>query len=832
MIYSLRERNPPNMMRRWTLVFAALFATLFAAGRIQAVGEAEEFPALRVVPAVIRLDSPEASDQVLVFGKRDDSQVDLTRRATFKLAAPGIAEVSSTGRIKPLADGRTNLVVRVDGERAEVAVDVRGIRSPPPVSFRREITAMLSKAGCNAGGCHGKAEGQNGFKLSVFGYDPQFDHQAIVSQGRGRRVFPAAPENSLLLLKATGQLPHGGGHKIEPNSRWQRLVRRWIAEGMALDAETDDAVVQIAVEPAAVKLPAKGEQQLRVVAFDGAGNARPVSAEADFQSNQDGIASVSRDGLVTATDVPGEAAILVRYLGHVAVCRVVRPRGEGDFARPPERNFIDRLAWDKLAELRIPPSALADEATFMRRVYLDTIGTLPTAEEARRFLADSADSDAGADKRQRLVASLLERPEYADYWTQRWSDLLQLDRDIVGTQATVAMTRWLREKIAENAPYDQFVREVLTAKGSTQAKSPAAFYRVQNDPEKLARSISQLFLGVRIECAQCHHHPFERWDQRDYFALAGFFTGIERKSAPGGGEKIVDVDGKDLSHPRTGATVKAAALGAEPATFADERDRRRVFAEWATSGVNPYFARTIANRLWAHYFGRGLVEPVDDLRATNPASNEPLMQALAEHLVAVKFDLRAFTKTLLDSRLYQLSAATNAANHLDEQNYSHAAWKPLPAEVLLDAVSQATGVSEEFPGWPRGYRAIELWDNKLPSHFLDTFGRPKRQTVCACERGVEPSMAQALHLMNAGTTVGKIQHRDGRAAELARSNMPPDRIVEELYLATLSRFPSDEERRAMLAAFAASPTNGDAHRAAVEDVLWTLINTKEFVFNH
>lgn len=815
------------MVSRTALV-ALMFVAGFAASDRSSRGLfAGESPAgLRVLPEAVLLSSPESSDQIVVLELQSPTPVDATRRATFEPADPRIVAVSSTGRVVPLADGRTTIAVRTPTAQSQIAVEVQGVASPPPVSFRRDIAAVLSKAGCNAGGCHGKAEGQNGFKLSVFGYDPALDHQAIVSQGRGRRVFPAAPDNSLLLLKATGRAAHGGGQKIEPDSRWYRLVRRWIGEGMRLDAETGETAVRIAVEPAEVRLASHGEQQLRVVAYDAAGNARPVTAEADFQSNQDTIAGVSRDGLVKATDVPGEAAILVRYLGHVAVCRVVRPRASGDFVRPPERNFIDRLAWNKLAELRIAPSEMADDATFLRRVFLDTIGTLPTPDEARRFLADAA-----PDKRRRLVAGLLGRPEYADYWAQRWSDLLQVDRDIVGSQATVAMTRWIREQIAANVPYDRFVRDVLTVRGAAHSKSPAAFYQVQNDPQKLARSVSQLFLGVRIECAQCHHHPFERWDQKDYVALAGFFTGVERKAGPGGGVKIVDVDGKDLAHPRSGAIVPAAGLAAAPAVFSSQADRRRAFAAWATSADNPYFARTIVNRLWAHYFGRGLVEPVDDLRATNPASNEPLMQALVEHLVAVKFDLRAFSQTLLDSQLYQLSAATNEANGLDEQNYSHAAWKPLPAEVLLDAVSQATGVSEEFNGWPRGYRAIQVWDNKLPSHFLETFGRPTRQTVCACERGVEPSMAQALHLMNATSTMSKIQHRDGRAAELAGSELSPEGIVEELYLATLSRYPSDAERRAMLEPFAAA-MSVEARRAAIEDVMWTLLNTKEFAFNH
>jgi hypothetical protein len=404
---------------------------------------------------------------------------------------------------------------------------------------------------------------------------------------------------------------------------------------------------------------------------------------------------------------------------------------------------------------------------------------------------------------------------------------LQADKDIITPQGTVAMTRWIHQQITANTPWDRLVYEVLTAQGSTVGNSPAGFFQVQADPEKSARAVSQLFLGVRIECAQCHHHPFERWDQKDYFALAGFFTGVDRKSLPGGALKIVDKPGEDLKHPRTSEPVPTAGLGAAPAMFPDPKDRRRVLAQWLTAKENSLFVRSIVNRLVGHYWGRGLVEPVDDLRATNPASNEPLMQALADHLIEVSFDLKAFTRTLLNSRVYQLDSTVTDSNRLDDQNYSRAAIKPMPAEVLLDAMSQATGIPERFNGWPEGYRAIQVWDNKLPSLFLETFGRPVRQSVCACERGVEPSMAQALHLMNSETTTVKIEDRRGRAASLAASDLPPSAIIEELYLASVSRFPTAQEQELMQR----SLTETDDRRKAVEDVLWTLLNTREFVFN-
>ena len=777
---------------------------------------------LRIHPAQITLSGPESSDQITVLlNQPDGTSRDVTRSARFVLSDPSLAAISPSGRLEPLRDGQLQLTAETGGLTAQAAVTIANTAAPSPVSFRHDILPLLTRASCNSGGCHGKAEGQNGFKLSVFGYDAAADHAAIVSEGRGRRVFPAAPANSLFLRKATADMPHGGGLKIPSGGRWHRLILRWMHEGMVLDPETADPVAELIVEPAAISMTARDSRQLRVLAKLTDGNLRPVTAEAEYQSNQDGIATVDRDGLVTATDVPGEAAILVRYAGHVAVCRITRPRDSGEFTRPPERNFIDRFVWDKLLQLRIPPSPPADDATFLRRASLDITGTLPTAAAARAFLADT-----NPEKRRQLVDQLLKSPEYADFWAQRWSDLLQVDKDTVSPEGTVAMTRWIHSQLERNVPFDQFARNVLTVQGSTFSESPAAFHLVQDTPEKLARSVSQLFLGVRIECAQCHHHPFERWDQKDYFGFAGIFTSVDRKPDPRGGQKIVSRTPTPLKHPRTGIEVPPTPLAGSPFTVQPGSDIRRQLADWAVAPQNPWFARTLANRLWAHYFGRGLVEPIDDHRATNPASNEPLLQALAQHLVDVRFDIHAFTRTLLDSQAWQLSSLTTEANQLDEQNASHALWKPLPAEVLLDAVSHVTQVPEVFNGWPVGYRAIQVWDNKLPSPFMEVFGRPQRQTVCACERGTEPSIAQALHLMNSPATMDKVQSVSGRAARLAASDFSPEQILDELYLTALSRFPTPEERTLMLQAFQQAPNR----QTATEDIIWVLLNSREFVF--
>ncbi|MBM4069598.1 MAG: DUF1549 domain-containing protein [Planctomycetes bacterium] len=798
-----------------TIVLGAWLA--FAAAECRAQG-------LRVSPASIVLDNPEASQQILVHARPAG---DVTRSATYESLDPKIAVVDKAGLVQPVSEGRTTIIAHHGSEQARLGVEVSGFKKPAPVAFETEVMAIFSKAGCNAGACHGKAEGKNGFKLSVFGFDPAADFESLMKETRGRRVFPSSPKNSLLLLKGTGQIAHGGGRRLDPNGLPYRRLLRWIEEGAQFSAGTP--ITHIEVEPREQILGFAGTQQLRVTAVDAEGKRRCVTADAQYDSNAGTVAKVDARGRVQANSVPGQAAILVRYLDHVTLCRITVPRpvlaghDKDKFIRPPEANFIDRLAWDHLERLAIPPSDLCDDATFLRRAFLDTIGTLPTVAEARDFLADKR-----PNRRALLIDRLLDRPEYADYWAMRWSDLLRVDRDTITPAGAVAMTRWLRRQLADNRPYDEFARTILTARGSVADEGPAAIYKALTTPEEMSRSFSQLFLGVRIQCAQCHHHPSERWSQDDYFALAGFFTGVGRKTPAGASETIFAAEGIDLKHPRTGKLVPAQALGATKADFARVPDRRTVLARWLTTPDNPFFARALANRLWAHYFGRGLVEPLDDQRATNPAVNEPLLDALAKHLRDVKFDVKAFTRTLLNSRLYQL-AGLAPGRSVDEQNSSHASPRAVPAEVLLDAISQATGVAERFNGWPEGYRAIQLWDNRMPSYFLRIFGRPVRASVCECERSNEPSIAQALHLMNSEEIMNKIRARQGTARKLARSDKTPAAIIDELYLGTLSRFPSEREREVMLRVFTES---GDDRQAAVEDVLWALLNTRGFVYNH
>lgn len=776
---------------------------------------------LQVLPEKIILEGPEATRQIQVQERTGDSRmVDWTHESQYQVRNPEIARVDGSGMVEPLSEGVTTIRVACKSGTVEVPLEVRGLKNPPPVSFEQQVMPLITKAGCNSGGCHGKAEGQQGFKLSVFGFDPQSDHVALVMEGRGRRVMPDAPEASLFLTKATGRVPHGGGRKIQEGTIPYKTLVRWIREGARIGTTGFPVLHHLEMQPAGQTLELSGAMQLQVTAVDEKGVRRCVSAEAEFESNMPTIAGVDRKGWVQAGAIPGEAAILARYLGQISVCKVIIPRKDSAFPRPAEFNFIDRHVLNKLASLGIPPSDLADDGMFLRRVYLDTIGTLPTAEESRRFLGDKK-----PDKRSALIEDLLKRPEYADYQAMQWADLLRVDRDALTAQGSVAMTRWLKTQFEQNRPYDQFVRDIVTARGNIGSEGPAGFYKAIAKPEVIARSISQLFLGVRIECAECHHHPSDKWGQDDYYGLAGYFTGITKKTSPLG-EIILAGKGADVKHPLTGKPVPTHALGEPMEPIPDHPDRRQLLADWMTSPSNPYFSRSIVNRIWAHYFGRGLVDPIDDLRQTNPASNEPLLADLAKRLVEEKYDLRALTRLILNSRTYQLGPQTRL-NASDSQNFSHASSRPMPAEVLLDAICQATGVPEKFNGWPEGARAIQMWDNRMPSYFLKLFGRPVRASVCECERSNEPSIAQALHLMNSPEIAAKIHSKKGRARQLAALDKKPELIIEELYLGILSRFPTKEELPALEELFQETGRN---RAEAVEDVIWTLLNTKEFVF--
>ena len=693
---------------------------------------------------------------------------------------------------------------------------------PRSFNFENDISPLLTRHGCNGSQCHGKAEGQNGFKLSVFGYDALADWRAVVTESKGRRANSAAPEQSLFLAKSSGTLPHQGGARIPVGSPDYETIRAWLAAGAPFGSTNDARVVRVELEPRERTLVPGAKLQLRVNATYSDGRRADVTRFCVFQSNNDALARVDEHGAVSIGLLPGQTSIMARYLGEVTSFMAIVPRpgkpvGDAGFA---EFNFIDRHVNAHLKKLNLRPSDLCDDATFLRRAQLDIVGALPTAEEARRFLDDRA-----TDKRAKLVDALLARPEFIDFWTLKWADLLRVDRQKLGSRDAYAYYRWIRGQFAANRPLDQFARALLTAEGPLDEVPAGHFYKVVNKPGDMANAVSQVFLGVRLACAECHHHPFDRWSQSDYYGMSGFFAQVNvRKGALG--ETLLAEGNPTTKHPRTGETVPPHALGAEVKDVAG--DRRRVLAEWFTAAENPFFARNLANRLVAHFLGRGIVEPVDDVRATNPPGNPALLDAVATSLVESRFNLKQFIRTLTSSRTYQLSATPNDTNAQDEQNYSRALFKRLPAEVLLDAVCDATGVPEKFDGVPTGTRAVQLWDSQAQHYFLKLFGRPVRVTACECERNTEASIAQVLHLLNSPGLHAKLTHADGRLARLVAAHADNNRLAEELYLTFYSRRPTPEERALATRHFAA----GQDRQQAVEDFAWSLLNTVEFVFNH
>ncbi len=760
-------------------------------------------------------------------------RVDLTRKAVFQAEPAGIVSIQVGGIVVAEGDGTATIRVEFEGARGEAIVEVSGAREPLRPTFERDVMPVLTRAGCNAGACHGKARGQNGFQLSLLGFDPDFDHAAIAREGRGRRVFPASPEHSLLLLKATAQVAHGGGRRVESAGPFHEILLRWIADGLPRTPADAARVARISIEPAERILAAGDEQQVAVTAHFSDGTTADVTHLAAFQSSESAVVAVNSEGLIVAGPITGESAITARFNGMFATCDVSIPLpGEvpaDTYAQLPRSNFIDPLVWRKLQKLGLTPSAPADDSTYLRRAYLDVIGCLPTPEETRAFLADP-----DADKRARLVDRLLARPEYADHWANKWVDLLRPNPFRVGIKAVWNLDAWVRDAFRKNLAYDEFVRQVVAARGSTFRDGASTVFRDRREPEEVATMVSQLFLGIRLECARCHHHPFESWGQDQFYGFAAYFARVGRKgtglSPPiSGGEEIVyGAKRGEVKHPLTGEVLPPRPLfGTAGSTSDPEVDPRDVLARWMTDAQNPYFARVIVNRVWADLMGRGIVEPVDDLRATNPPSNAPLLDALADDFRRHGHDLKHLIRTIMASSVYALGSTPHDRNVSDTRNFSRHYRQRLRAEVLLDALSDITGIAESFDGTPQGTRAVAVWTHRAPSLFLDTFGRPDPNQDPPCERTSDTSVVQALHLMNAPALQSKITSDDGRVALLARSEKTPRELVEELYLLAYSRRPTEEEFGVGVELFQGSRAS---RRRAIEDLLWALVNSAEFLF--
>lgn len=784
----------------------------------------------RAVDGRFVLAGRDAAQQMVINGVYSSGQNrDLSRTAKYAVTPPGIVEVDATGYATPVKEGEATIAVDAgSGVSATTKVLVTNIEQDKPVNFPNQVTPIFTKFACNGGGCHGKSGGQNGFRLSLLGFEPSEDYEYLVKEGRGRRLFPAAPDRSLLLQKASAKVPHGGGMRIEYDSPAYRVLRRWIEQGMPYGSDEDPTITHISVYPTESLMERDGTQQLTVTAHYSDGSTEDVTRTAQFDSNDAEMAEVAVTGLVKTSQLTGSVAIMARYQGQVGVFRATVPLGVEVANLPAAKNYIDEHVFAKLKSLGLPPSAVADDATFLRRVSIDIAGRLPTLEESQAFLADSS-----SDKRAKAIDRLLNSTDYADYFAMKWSSILRNKRRQEGEKpATFAFYDWIRDSLNQNKPYDVFVREVLTSSGEATTNPPVAWYREVKDMSAQVEDTAQLFLGLRIQCARCHHHPFEKWSQQDYYGFAAFYSQVGRKKGlRQNEERIYHKPGTaQATNPKTQKPVKPTGLGGPALELDENTDPRHALVDWMADSQNPFFAKALVNRYWKHFFGRGLVDPEDDMRVTNPATNPALLDALAKDFIDHKFDLKHLVRTIANSQVYQLSAEPNDWNRDDKQNFSRYYPKRLNAEVLLDAIDQLAGTNSNFGQIPVGTRAVQLPDNGFNSYFLTVFGKPESSSACECERSSEANLAQSLHLLNSGEIQGKLTSGSGRASVLSADKAREHAAkLRDLYLLAFSREPSPEETAIALAHI---QKNEQDPKRAYEDIVWALINTKEFLFNH
>ena len=790
----------------------------------------------------LHMRGADARQQLLVTASFSSGALrDYTREVSYQTSPAGVIQVSKSGRVTPLTEGTTTLTAKSSaGVTATLAVTVESSKKIPIINFPNQIVPVFTKAGCNAGGCHGKASGQNGFKLSLLGFEPAEDYEHLTKEARGRRVFPAAPDRSLLLQKATAALPHGGGKRLDVDSDDYKFLLRWIAQGMPYGRPTDPTLVRIEVFPKERMMPLAGEQQLVVVAHYTDGSAEDVTRSALFESNDKGLAKTDETGHVEVFEQPGDVAVMIRYQAKVAVFRATIPLGAPVENLPVAKHFIDELVFKKLKTVGMPASELCDDATFIRRTCIDIAGRLPTTAETKAFIADQDTA-----KRDKWIDTLLDSTDYADYFANKWSALLRNKRGgPTHTRGTYAFYDWIRDSLLSNKPYDQFAREIVAASGELSDNPPVAWYRQVKDPNAQLEDTAQLFLGMRLKCAQCHHHPFEKWSQQDYYSFAAFFSQVGRKPGAQPGEEMIYAKRglPTATNKKTKQSVPPSGLGAAPMKLSPDDDPRQALADWMSNPDNPFFAKALVNRYWKHFFNRGLVDPEDDLRETNPPTNPELLDALAKSFIDSKFDIKNLVRAICRSQVYQLSSMPNKFNAVDKQYFSRYYPKRLTAEVLLDAVDEVTRSESKFEGLPTGTRAVQLPDNSFnaSSYFLSVFGRPDSSSSCECERSQDASLAQSLHLLNSKDVQGKLTSTNGCAAVLAGDTKRDDeKKIRELYYTAFSRTPNAKEMELALNHLAKQVKEKDANEVAksgrqqgYEDVIWALINTKEFLFNH
>ena len=790
-------------------------------------------------PSSLKLLGLDDRAQLLLTGTLDDgSLVDLTHYATFIVDNGSVVKTQAGGRVQPLGNGSATVVASHGGMLAKIPVQVSSCEAPVPINFTNQVVPIFTKLSCNGGGCHGKSGGQNGFRLSLLGFEPDIDYASLAREERNRRVQVTSPDTSLLLTKGVGAVAHGGGRKMEIDSDEYRLVRRWIASGMPWGQPEDATLADVIVYPTNRVLQAGATQQFVVMAKYSDGRFEDITRRAQYESNATDIATVDGTALVRAGQSSGEATVMVRYQDRVATFRatvpLAKPSPAWEFAG---KTLVDTHTAAKWRELGLAPSANSTDAVFLRRVSLDLTGTLPSVDVVRQFLADKDPA-----KRDKLIDRLVDSPEYAYFFAGKWADILKVKRggDANKASGTFAFHAWLRDAMANDMPYNELARAVLAGAGDETTHPPVFWTLNQQGVEQFVDDTAQVFLGLRLTCAQCHHHPYEKWSQDDYWGLANFFSRIGTKEIPLGANAanqdqkrtlVIANPTGNVNNKRTSKPAPFKALDTPAVTIETGDDPRQALADWLTSDTNPFFAKAIANRLWAHFFNRGLVDPLDDMRLTNPPSNPALLEALAKDFVANKYSVKHLVKTMVKSRTYQLSAEPNEYNLNDKQNHARYYPRRQPAEVLYDAICQVTGSPSAFGGLPTDQksprRATMLPDESFSTYFLDVFGKPQRISACECERGGDANLAQALHLLNSDEIQNMLTRVGGRADLLSKEKRPDSDLLSELFLGTVGREPSTEQRKAAMEHLT---KHKDNRKLAFENILWALVNTREFLF--
>ena len=800
---------------------ACAILLLASATSIQAIAPVS----IAVFPPDVNMQSARGKQRIIVQASYADGITrDVTAQAKVTISDPKIAKIVNL-EVLPVGDGKCSIAVEFEGKTTQVPVDVKDATKDRPISFKLDVMPIFLRNGCNQGGCHGAARGKDGFRLSLFGFDPDGDHYRLTRELNGRRINLAIPEESLLVEKSIGKVPHTGGQKFAVGEQYYNDLVRWVDAGGPQDPAGIATPVSVDLFPKTALLDGKGStQQLIVRAKYSDGSERDVTSLALFLSSNDSSGKVSPNGLVTAGD-RGEAFVMARFSTFtVGVPFIVLPKDlKFSFPPTPEKNYIDTLVNAKLKNLRIAPSATCSDEVFLRRIFIDLTGMLPSVEEYKTFMANKS-----ADKREQLVKDLMERKEFSELWVLKWAELLQIrSSNQVSYKATLLYYNWLQDRIARNVPLNQWVQELLGANGGTFNNPVTNYYQNETDILKVTENVAQVFMGMRIQCAQCHNHPFDRWTMDDYYGFAAFFTQIGRKRTDDPRELVVFNSGSgEINHPLGGRRMAPKYLGGEVPDVVG-KDRRALMAEWLASPKNPYFATNLSNMVWTHFFGVGIINEVDDVRVSNPPSNSELLQELGKKFTEYNYDFKRLVKDIVLSNSYQLSTQTNSSNESDTKNFSHSSIRRIKAETFLDCISQVTETKNKFPGLPLGARAVQIADGQVSNYFLTTFGRATRESVCSCEVKLDPTLSQSLHLLNGDATTQRIT-QGNLIGKLLKEKKTPEEILDEIYIRCLSRMPSADEKTKVLALVNAEKDK----KQVLEDAFWAVLNTREYMFNH